>query len=99
MRKKLKFKMLTAILASLMIILAACGSNKTSDGNKENKADSGDKLSVGYYVNATLGDKSFFDSVKRGVDKAGKELGYEVKTIEGGTNQGDWGCRNRVDGF
>lgn len=87
MRKKSNVKLMAVILASLMLLLAACGGGKTSDGGNKDK---GDKLSVGYYVNATLGDKSFFDSVKRGVDKAAKELGYETKTIEGGTNQGDW---------
>jgi basic membrane protein A and related proteins len=89
MRKKVKFKLLAVILASLMI-LAACGGNEASNGNTKDKGDSADKLSLAYYVNGTLGDKSFFDSVKRGVDKASTELGYEVKTIEGGTNQGDW---------
>ncbi|MEH7254925.1 BMP family ABC transporter substrate-binding protein [Neobacillus niacini] len=90
MRKKSNFKLLTVILASLMLILAACGGNKSSDDNKENKSGSGDKISVAYYVNGTLGDKSFFDSAKRGVEKAVKELDMEVKTIEGGTNQADW---------
>ncbi|HBZ09653.1 MAG TPA: BMP family ABC transporter substrate-binding protein [Bacillus bacterium] len=86
--------LLISIFVSIMLILAACGGNKSSGdkggGNGDGDGKSGGKLSVGYYVNATLGDKSFFDSVKRGVDKAEKELGYEVKTIEGGTNQGDW---------
>ncbi|VEF47305.1 basic membrane lipoprotein [Bacillus freudenreichii] len=93
MRKKFNSKFLVAIFASIMLILAACGGEKSSnDEGKDSKgtSDTGDELSVGYYVNATLGDKSFFDSVKRGVDQAEKELGYKVKTIEGGTNQGDW---------
>lgn len=103
MRKKINSKILMAIFASVMLILAACGGgNSSDDKGKENEgaSDSGNELSVGYYVNATLGDKSFFDSVKRGVDQAEKELGYKVKTIEGGTNQGDWaaGIESMVSG-
>jgi basic membrane protein A len=74
-----------------MVILPACGggaSDKNAGNSGGNASD--DKLSIGYYVNASLGDKSFFDSVKRGVNQAVKELGYEEKTIEGGTNQADW---------
>lgn len=75
------------MLAILMLVLAACSNNSSSKTDGE---ESEDGLSVGYYVNHTLGDKSFFDSAKRGIDKAEKDLGYKAKTIEGGTNQGDW---------
>jgi len=103
MQKKFNSKLLIAIFASVMLILGACGGGKLSNDKgdgKEDSANSGNELSVGYYVNATLGDKSFFDSVKRGVDKAEKELGFKVKTIEGGTNQGDWaaGIESMVSG-
>ncbi|MNJ46544.1 Membrane lipoprotein TmpC precursor [compost metagenome] len=94
MKKSMGKWMLSVILASAMVIIPACGgggaSEKGAAGNGGGGNAGGEKLSVGYYVNATLGDKSFFDSVKRGVDQAVKELGYEAKTIEGGTNQGDW---------
>jgi len=88
--------MLTVCLAAMLTVLAACGNNNAGNaGNPANSPEAGGeqagkKLKVGYYVNATLGDKSFFDSVKRGVDQAVAELGYEAKTIEGGTNQADW---------
>lgn len=85
------------IIILLVGILSACGGDDSNadnenneNENKENEAQTEDTLTVGYYVNATLGDKSFFDSVKRGVDQAEEELGFEVKTIEGGTNQADW---------
>src|SRR5258708_22936367 len=33
-------------------------------------------------VNGTLGDKSFFDSAQRGLERAKKDLGIDFKTIE-----------------
>lgn len=78
-------------LVIIMVTLTACGGDNESDSSSSvDESSSEDKLSVGYYVNATLGDKSFFDSVKRGVDQAVEELGYEAKVVEGGTNQADW---------
>lgn len=95
--------MLTVVLVLMMSILAACGGNNggsNNEGGSNNNGAAGttnndnqpeeDVLSVGYYVNATLGDKSFFDSAQRGIEQAEEELGYEIKTIEGGTNQADW---------
>ena len=41
-------------------------------------------------MNGVLGDKSFFDSAQRGVDRAAKELGVETKTIEAGTDPTAW---------
>ncbi|MFD1175534.1 BMP family protein [Paenibacillus puldeungensis] len=90
MKKGMGKWILSICLAAVMAILPACGGGN-SDKNAGSSGDgAGKKLSVGYYVNATLGDKSFFDSVKRGVDQAVSDLGFEAKTIEGGTNQGDW---------
>jgi len=48
------------------------------------------KLRVVLYVNGTLGDKSFFDSANRGVQRAAKELGVMTKTIEGGYDPARW---------
>ncbi len=48
------------------------------------------KLRVVLYVNGTLGDKSFFDSANRGVQRAAKELGVVTKTIEGGYDPARW---------
>ncbi|MBI9104798.1 MAG: BMP family ABC transporter substrate-binding protein [Spirochaetales bacterium] len=55
------------------------------------EADSGsDNLKVVLYVNGTLGDKSFFDSAARGIDKAVAELGITGKVIEGGYDPSRW---------
>ncbi|CAM4337945.1 BMP family ABC transporter substrate-binding protein [Paenibacillus alkaliterrae] len=75
------------LLFSLLLVLAACG--KVSD-TQTSAANEPEKIKAVFYVNGTLGDKGFFDSTERGMQKAGKELGIEVKTVEGGTNQADW---------
>ncbi len=51
----------------------------------------GKKLNVALVINGNLGDKSFFDSAQRGVDRAKAELGMTVKTIELGYDQNKWG--------
>jgi len=50
----------------------------------------GKKLNVALVLNGNLGDKSFFDSAQRGMDRAKAELGATVKTIELGTDQNKW---------
>ena len=51
----------------------------------------GKKLNVAYVINGNLGDKSFFDSGQRGMDRAKAELGMTVKTTELGNDQNKWG--------
>ena len=51
----------------------------------------GKKFNVALVINGTLGDKSFFDSAQRGMDRAKAELGMTVKTIELSTDQNRWG--------
>jgi basic membrane protein A len=48
------------------------------------------KLRVKLVINGNFGDKSFFDSAKRGLDQMASELGYEVKTVELGTDANKW---------
>ena len=47
-------------------------------------------LKVLLFINGTLGDKSFFDSAKRGVDQAASELGVEVDTVEATYDATQW---------
>jgi len=41
-------------------------------------------------LNGTLGDKSFFDSAQRGMDRAKKELGVQTEIIEMGYDPAKW---------
>ncbi len=48
------------------------------------------KLRVKLVLNGTLGDKSFFDSAKRGLDMMTSELGYETKVVEMSYDRNKW---------
>lgn len=84
------------LLSLVLMLVAACGKESTT----ETSANDPEKIKAVFYANGTLGDKGFFDSTERGLQKAGKELGIEVKTVEGGTNQADWaaGLESLVSG-
>ena len=62
----------------------------TTSTTASSNASSGKPLKVVLFINGVLGDKSFFDSAQRGVDRAKKELGIEAKTIEAGTDPTQW---------
>jgi basic membrane protein A len=47
-------------------------------------------LKVALVLHGTLGDKSFFDSAKAGMDKASAELPVDVKVIELGYDRSKW---------
>ena len=56
-------KKLIAVLMVLVMVLSFAGcAQETVD-------ESADKIRLVYIVNGTLGDKSFFDSGKEGLDK------------------------------
>ncbi|WP_276354880.1 BMP family lipoprotein [Cohnella caldifontis] len=91
--KRIGWLKFTALALAFLMVLAGCGkggSGSSASGNDGGNADGGKKLSAAFYVNGTLGDKGFFDSAQVGMEKAQKELGYDIKTVEGGTNQADW---------
>lgn len=92
MKKNLMWFMSVMFLA--MFVLAACSSSEESASETDEK-DNGaveqeEKLKVAFYINGTLGDKSFFDSVQRGLKEAEEKLGIDLKTVEGSYNQSDW---------
>ena len=81
--KKVLYVFLVVLLALSVLGLAACK-------KKEEAAPAEKKLRVALYINGTLGDKSFFDSAHRGVEKAAKDFGITTKTIEGTYEQANW---------
>ncbi len=85
------FRKLTVLLSMLivLVLVAACGGGGDSASSS---GDSGgeDSLKVVLFINGVLGDKSFFDSAQRGVDRAANELGIEVETVEAGLDETQW---------
>lgn len=95
-------KILALLLALVMLLgLVACASKtaeepakseepaKTEEpAQKEEPAAEGKVYNVVYIVNGNLGDKSFFDSAKAGIDKLVADGRIECTTIElGGTDE------------
>ena len=79
-------KLLTVLLAVLMVLtLAGCGS-KTETAPVEEADDSFD---VAFLVNGNLGDKSFFDSAEAGLETLQKDGRITLKTIEMGGTEAD----------
>lgn len=69
---------------AIAVLMAACGGS-AGGGDTAAEGDSGggeEPLKVIFLVNGVLGDKSFFDSAQRGLDRAEAELGVQTKTIE-----------------
>lgn len=85
MKKNLVFK------GSLFLVLLFFSASIVFAGGKAEQAPkTSDKLKVVLYMNGNLGDRSFFDSAYSGVSRAEKELGIEVRAIEGGYNPANW---------
>jgi len=95
--------MFGVIFLSIALVLAGCGKSNNGSKASESASPSASSSASGgaseapasdinalYYVNSTLGDKSFFDSAQAGMEKAAKELGIKFKTVEGGSNSADW---------
>lgn len=85
--KKVLYVLVIAVVAFSLLGLAACKKEDeaAAAGEKGEK-----KIRVALYVNGTLGDKSFFDSANRGVERAAQEFGITTKTIEGTYEQANW---------
>ncbi len=84
-------------IAATSLLLSACGAATpaaapAAETKTETKAEApaAKKLRVKLVLNGTLGDKSFFDSAKRGLDMMASELGYETKVIEMGYDRNKW---------
>ncbi|MHB8637974.1 MAG: BMP family lipoprotein [Fimbriimonadaceae bacterium] len=69
------------VLFGLTAILAGCGS-PSAGGTTTGNVPAGDKLTVGVvFDSGGVGDKSFNDSAKAGLDKAVKDLDISPKTV------------------
>lgn len=75
-----------ALAVTGMLALTACGG---SDGEDSGAAAS-DKPRIKLVINGGLGDKSFFDSAYEGLKQAEKDLGYELKVVELGSDRTKW---------
>ncbi len=69
---------LFGILALLLSILAG------------HQAQAQKGLRVTFFINGTLGDKSFFDSAERGLERARTDFGIVLKSIEAGDDSTKW---------
>jgi basic membrane protein A len=83
-------RMKRAMSLVLVALLAICTTGFAGCAKTGNTTPTGSKLRVVLYVNATLGDKSFFDSANAGIQQAISELGITGKTVEGGTDTSKW---------
>ncbi len=83
----------TLLVLMGLLLLAACGGSAQPAAEKPaegGNAGGGEPLKVVLLINGVLGDKSFFDSAQRGMDRAEKELGVKTKTIEAGLDETQW---------
>jgi basic membrane protein A and related proteins len=79
-----------SLLLLLAMAVGACAAPATAPASPAADAGTeaaavpatGEPLNVLLFINGSLGDKSFFDSAKRGIDRAVAELGIEADTIE-----------------
>ena len=85
------------MIVALLLLVVACGGGGASEpateggGEPSSAEDSSEEpLKVLLFINGVLGDKSFFDSAQRGVDRAAAELGVQTKTIEAGLDETQW---------
>ncbi|MGI6162654.1 MAG: BMP family ABC transporter substrate-binding protein [Bacillota bacterium] len=85
LRKFVGVMLLVALFASVMLV--GCGPK--TDPEPQGTGDGPKKKAV-LLVSGTLGDKSFFDSANEGMKTIEKDLGWETKVIEMGTDPSKW---------
>ncbi|MFV0379232.1 MAG: BMP family ABC transporter substrate-binding protein [Anaerorhabdus sp.] len=83
--KKLKRFMVVLLIAA--ITLSGCSNNSESTSTE---GESDDDLKVMAIINGTLGDKSFFDSLKVGMDELGSREGIKTNVVETGFDETKW---------
>lgn len=103
MKRKLVLAM--SLLAAVALVVSACAapSPTPAPAGQATQAPSATQpaagaptqpakapLKVVLVINGVLGDKSFFDSAQRGIERAKKELGVQAETIELGIDPSKW---------
>ncbi|GIO40288.1 BMP family ABC transporter substrate-binding protein [Paenibacillus apis] len=91
----MKKNVLVLLVAMVMVLVTACGSNtnnQASTGNSDSNGGTSQdgNLKVILLIPGTLGDKSFFDAANNGLNKVKEELGAETKVVEMGTDKTKW---------
>lgn len=88
-------------LAAAMLMTAVIGCNN-GDSTSPGRSEPSQTASAGgvqkgartikalHFVSGTLGDKGFFDSAERGMQKASFVYGFETETVEGGLDAANW---------
>jgi basic membrane protein A len=84
-------KFAVLIVASALLTAACAGSNSDSGGgNAQASPAPAGKPRIKLVINGGLGDKSFFDSAYEGLQRVQKDLGYELKVVELGSDRTKW---------
>ncbi len=96
---KNKLLFAASLLAALALVASACAapSPTPAPAGQPTQPPAGAPtqpakapLKVVLVINGVLGDKSFFDSAQRGIDRAKAELGVQAETIELGIDPSKW---------
>lgn len=85
---KRSMSLVFALLLIASFIISACAPAAATEAPAAEPAAKA--LKVVYIVNGTQGDKSFVDSAVRGIRRAEKEFGMQVKIIEAGNDPARW---------
>jgi len=76
------------LIAVVLLLLASIGRRYVGAAGAGAPGDKA--IRVAFFVNGTLGDKSFFDATARGVNKARTKLGLRTRIVEGGSDPTRW---------
>ncbi|MFD2332723.1 BMP family protein [Cohnella sp. GCM10020058] len=94
-------KRIAGILAAALLLGTAAGcknavspkperSNQAATGSHADASDGARTIKALHFVSGKLGDKGFFDSAERGLQKASFVYGFDTETVEGGLDGDKW---------